>query len=185
MIKLIWTTVFLFSIPVSHASDIHDWDLITDQVMGGKSEAMINIKNWNYVSDNVMGGKSSGALTDNKKYISMQGNVTTKNNGGFIMVRKKVKKIASDKTGVRLTVRGNGEKYILYAKTRRSFPWNFYGAEFVANDEWQTLEIPFENIYAFGYGSQYKVKPSSLGFLGVMAYGDLDAQIDILNFEIY
>ena len=45
--------------------------------MGGKSEAMINIKNWNYVSDNVMGGKSSGALTDNKKYISMQGNVTT------------------------------------------------------------------------------------------------------------
>ena len=49
MIKLIWTTVFLFSIPVSQASDIHDWDLITDQVMGGKSEAMINIKNWNYV----------------------------------------------------------------------------------------------------------------------------------------
>ena len=76
MIKLIWTTVFLFSIPVSQASDIHDWDLITDQVMGGKSKAMINIKNWNYVSDNVMGGKSSGALTDNKKYISMQGNVT-------------------------------------------------------------------------------------------------------------
>ena len=97
MIKLIWTTVFLFSIPVSQASDIHDWDLITDQVMGGKSEAMINIKNWNYVSDNVMGGKSSGALTDNKKYISMQGNVTTQNNGGFIMVRKKVKKISSDK----------------------------------------------------------------------------------------
>ena len=52
----------------------------------------LNPKKWKFISDQVMGGVSSGEVSysklnnQNQAYIS--GNVSTKNNGGFIQIRR-------------------------------------------------------------------------------------------------
>ena len=50
------------------------------------------LEDWEYISDQVMGGVSVGKveiLNDNKLFLRLSGDVSTKNNGGFIQVRKK------------------------------------------------------------------------------------------------
>ena len=46
---------------------------------------------WEFISDQVMGGVSNGKLEiqneGEKKYFRLKGNVSTKNNGGFIQFR--------------------------------------------------------------------------------------------------
>ena len=53
-----------------------------------------NRANWNPVSDQVMGGLSEikfSELTDNEiSFYRLEGNVSTKNNGGFIQYRSRV-----------------------------------------------------------------------------------------------
>ena len=44
---------------------------------------------WNFVADSVMGGVSSGEVLlgsdGSEKFVSMIGNVSTENNGGFVV----------------------------------------------------------------------------------------------------
>ena len=52
------------------------------------------ISDWNYVSDRVMGGVSTGGASLEKDgdvtFARLAGNVSTRNNGGFIQLRSKV-----------------------------------------------------------------------------------------------
>ena len=87
-------------------------------------------KYWQYVSDRVMGGVSDGQVTleqDGEMYFArLTGNVSTKNNGGFIQVRANVSFANSEKDGnnlqgIRLNVRGNGETYYIHIRTNDSW----------------------------------------------------------------
>ena len=45
--------------------------------------------------------------------------------------------------GIRLKVRGNGEKYLLWVRTPAArFPWDRYSYEFLANSDWKEIEVP-------------------------------------------
>ena len=89
-----------------------------------------SVKNWKYVSDQVMGGVSEGSVSLEKDgdmvFSRLTGDVSTRNNGGFIQLRSKVSLFNKPKMfqliqdadkdgkklqGVRLNVRGNGETY--------------------------------------------------------------------------
>ena len=56
-----------------------------------------NPEKWSFVSDKVMGGVSSGKVffnsKDDKNYAFISGKVSTKNNGGFIQIRRKLNNI--------------------------------------------------------------------------------------------
>ena len=71
-------------------------------------------KYWQYVSDRVMGGVSDGKVSLEQEgemyYARLTGNVSTKNNGGFIQLRAGVSfdnstKDGKNLQGVRLNVR--------------------------------------------------------------------------------
>ena len=57
------------------------------------AENLINLERsaWTYIADNVMGGISKGRIDvkkkDNERFYKLQGQVSTKNNGGFLQFR--------------------------------------------------------------------------------------------------
>jgi len=66
--------------------------MILDQL---KNPKLTNqFQRWNFITDQVMGGVSTGKFTveavEGVKCYKMTGDVSTKNNGGFIQIRAKL-----------------------------------------------------------------------------------------------
>jgi hypothetical protein len=108
------------------------WRLVTDQVMGGVSEAAMQVRR--------IAGRRALCLT---------GRVSLDNNGGFVQVTLDLSPDgyldASAFDGVRLVVLGNGERYNLHLKTAATtMPWQSYRAQFDTGAQWTEWRIPFD-----------------------------------------
>ncbi len=107
-----------------------------------------DISNWNIVDDVVMGGRSNStfSLSDDGKGV-FQGKVSLENNGGFSMVQynfdtKKVDGFAK----VCILLKGDGKSYQFRIKTSNSDDYS-YVASINTTKVWQTVEIPFNEMY--------------------------------------
>jgi hypothetical protein len=113
------------------------WRLVTDQVMGGVSEARVR--------RTTVAGRPAVHLT---------GQVSLENNGGFVQTTLDLRPDggavdASGWTGIELTVLGNGETYNLHLRTndvRR--PWQSYRYSFQTTGDWRTVRLPFDGFQA-------------------------------------
>ena len=109
---------------------------------------------WRGVSDQVMGGLSKTSLShnvlDHRTCLRLTGDVRLENGGGFIQAALDLTHSgetlnASNYTGVRITVRGNGEKSSVHLRTPDNVrSWQSYRAHFTAGPNWKTIELPFE-----------------------------------------
>lgn len=109
---------------------------------------------WRAVSDQVMGGISEASVAhdiiDGRRCLRLAGAVRLENNGGFIQAALDLAPSgdivdASDYIGVRLIVRGNGETYSVHLRTSDNVrPWQSYRAQFTADASWETIDLPFE-----------------------------------------
>lgn len=149
-------------------------------------------QNWRFFADTVMGGKSSGKVVFKKEgaiaYARMTGRVTTANNGGFIQIRSDLGSPPPEgTTGVRLVVRGNGERYFVHLRTSGTIlPWQYYQASFATSDAWQEVRLPFERFTRSGSFLGKTPKPSSLRSLGIVAFGrDYQADIEVREIGFY
>jgi hypothetical protein len=150
------------------------WEGFTDQVMGGVSDIRIDY-----------------GMEDEVSFLRMRGNVSTKNNGGFIQVRLKLGRDggtmdASAYEGLRLRVRGTGSGYYVHIRTTRTvFPWSYYAQAFEVTDGWNEVELPFkdfqpENVLSSGVNS------SKLVSLAVVAAKkDFFADVQVSKVELY
>ena len=112
-----------------------------------------SVINWKYISDQVMGGVSEGNISleqDGEMFFArLTGNVSTKNNGGFIQLRSmfsfdNFEKDGKKVKGVRLNVRGNGETYYIFIRTNETQSYrDYYSASFEANSNWEMIDLPF------------------------------------------
>ena len=108
---------------------------------------------WRGVSDQVMGGISEAtvghAVLDERPCLRLTGDVRLENNGGFIQAALDLDPAggtvdASGFSGVRLVVRGNGEQYSIHLRTPdNTRPWQSYRAHFAAGPDWVTQDLPF------------------------------------------
>lgn len=109
---------------------------------------------WQKITDRVMGSVSEGSYgfleIDGRRCIRLQGQVSLENRGGFIQVSLPLYEEsgsfdASGYRGVRLLVRGNGERYYVHFKsTQTVFPWQMFSAGFPTTGAWETVDLPFE-----------------------------------------
>ena len=109
---------------------------------------------WRGVSDQVMGGISEASISYSVKdgcySLRMTGNVRLENDGGFIQAALDLAPLgdtfdASGFSGVRIVVRGNGEKYSVHLRTPDNVrPWQSYRSHFTAGSDWETIDLPFE-----------------------------------------
>ena len=107
-------------------------------------------KYWQYISDRTMGGISDGEAAleqDGEMFFArLTGNVSTKNNGGFIQLRSRFsfanfEKDGKKLNGVRLNVRGNGEIYYIFIQTNETRSVSdHYRASFVADNDWGMID---------------------------------------------
>lgn len=103
-------------------------------------------ENWYAINDGVMGGVSSGRITGTDEgTVMFEGQVSLENNGGFASVRSRPRPLdLTGYDGLRLRVRGDGNRYKINFKTAESFDGLLYRAVFHTQPgRWQTIEIPF------------------------------------------
>ena len=147
---------------------------------------------WRFVTDGVMGGVSSGQVTFLKEggqtYAHMTGTVSTANNGGFIQMRMDLPEGAPEgATGVRLSVRGNGQQYFIHLRTGGMIlPWQYYQAGFNVNRNWEEVRLPFDSFKPSGRMLRAAPRAASLKSIAVVAYGrDYEAEIDVREVGFY
>ena len=148
---------------------------------------------WEVITDNVMGGKSTGKMVfitrDKKPSLHMTGSVSSKKKNNFIQVRrpanpnpKKKYFNASDYDGLKLKVKGNGQTYAIHFKTSSTlFPWQHYEATFKTQGTWENIFIPFKDFKPKSL--KRAIKTSKLKTLAIVA-GTPDMKVDITVDEI-
>ena len=148
---------------------------------------------WIFITDKVMGGVSSGKYQvqeiEGRKCHRMTGNVSTKNNGGFIQIRTKLnpKINADDYEGVIIKVYGNQKNYNLHLRTEFTLaPWQYYSYTFNAPKSWTEIRAPFNefkksNFYQPKNLNGQKIKSIAL----VAAFKDFVSDVCLSDFGFF
>ena len=147
---------------------------------------------WQFFTDQVMGGVSSGGVAFEQEngiaFARMTGRVSTANRGGFIQMRLYlVSPPPEGTTGVRLIVRGNGQRYFVHLRTGSTLlPWQYYQAGFAVSESWTEVRLPLDAFSASGGLLRTVPKAAGLTSVGVVAFGrNHDARIDVREVGFY
>ena len=134
---------------------------------------------WALIADQVMGGRSTGTmrreLIDGRQAITMQGDVSLENNGGFIQIALDLRPDArtmdaSGWSGIEIDVCGNGESYNLHLRTADlTRPWQSYRQSFATSSRWQTVRLAFADFEAHRTDTPFN--PGALRRIGILAIG--------------
>ena len=111
-------------------------------------EKTSDITNWTVVNDAVMGGKSSGAFTLNETGHGVYtGHVSLENNGGFSSLRYRFNDISTEGfSKVILKIKGDGKNYQFRVKSKLSDKHS-YIALFSTSKTWEVIEISLADMY--------------------------------------
>lgn len=135
--------------------------------------------NWQVFTDQVMGGVSRGTMVretvSGRLAIRMRGEVSLDNNGGFVQMALDLAPEggaldAGAWRGIELDVSGNGEEYGVHLRTtnlRR--PWQSYRQSFTAASKWQTIQFPFDRFTP--YRTDIPLDARELRRIGIVAIG--------------
>ena len=145
---------------------------------------------WNFITDQVMGGVSSGLFKvekfDNMKCYRMKGNVSTKNNGGFIQIRAKLKPNidTNDYKGIYIKVYGNEKDYSIHLRTGLTFaPWQYYSYKFYSPKNWIEIRAPFIKFKKSNFYQPNNIFGQKIKSVGLVA-GFSDFKSDVCLSEI-
>lgn len=107
-----------------------------------------NIQNWRIVDDVVMGGRSSGSFKLSPEGHGLfEGRVSLENNGGFSSVRYGFEKIeVGTYSKIVVKLKGDGKPYQLRVKEDSSTRHS-YVVSFETSGEWQEISIPLSDMY--------------------------------------
>ena len=172
---------------------------LTTSILAKNKEILIpfseeNARYWQYISDQTMGGVSNGQAVLEKDedifFARLIGNVSTANNGGFIQLRSTLSFVNlynKNKTlrGVRLNTRGNGETYHIFIRTSETRSYSdFYYATFIANSEWDLVDLPFTKFkHRF---SNSLLDGNDIRTFGIVGYGrDFFSDVSVSNIIFY
>ncbi len=174
------------------AQPMADELLITHHPLNSQAPAGLD-KDWRLITDGVMGGLSRGTLTkdliDDKPCIRLRGDISLKNNGGFIQAALDIGTTkaadASAYQGFTLEVYGNNATYNLHLRTADIWlPWQSYRASFVAPGKWQTIQLPFSAFSGYRIGKPIKL--AKLERIGIVAIGqEFSADLCIAKVALY
>jgi len=151
------------------------------------------LDSWRLVTDGVMGGVSQGrsTLTDHEGVpcLNMAGDVSTRNNGGFIQTVHELLELdrsaLTQFRGVWVRAKGNGQDYNIHLRTDRLwFPWQAYRATFQTGPQWNTVKIPFSSFAPYKTSTQ--LDRGRLSRIGVVAIGrDFTADVCVAGIGFY
>ena len=165
MFKNFFFTIIILSMSFKSHSEIvftdkftsnGDWKIITDQVMGGISKGKFNYKK-----------------IDNDYAIVLTGSVSTKNNGGFIQIRRKLNNIKLNQVkNLIVQAKGNNEKYFIHLRTTYTIlPWQYYQSSFLVENNFKNFVLPIKNFKRSGYLLPKEINPNNIKSVAIVAFG--------------
>ncbi len=135
---------------------------------------------WEGFTDRVMGGKSTMSsgieLVDGIPVMAMRGDVSLKNNGGFVQVRLMLDPEerafdASRFAGLSLKVKGTGDSYYVFLRTTGNrLPWSFFMAGLPMTSEWSEAFLPWSAFEKGDFGTFFGFDPKKIVSMAVVAY---------------
>ena len=140
-----------------------NWKMITDQVMGGISQGQFNYQKIGY--DNA---------------VILTGSVSTKNNGGFIQIRRNLNNVnLNNVKKVTIIAKGNDEKYFIHLRTAFTvLPWQYYQSSFVVENNFKSFVLPLSDFKRSGYLLPTRINPNNIKSIGIVAFGkDYNAEL--------
>ena len=160
--------------------------LILTMSMNAYSDISNNPSNWYIVTDQVMGGKSELKVDVNDGVFSLNGYVTTENNGGFVRLAQSPKNVDKEVKGIRFMAKGNNEIYEVHVTMQglRMPPWAYHSSTFDVNTEWKMFEINFSD-FEKKSGVSSKLRPNNIRDISFAGYGrdfDVDLQVKEISF---
>ena len=183
ILKKIFLILFLIC-----QSNVYSKDMILDQL---KNPKLTNqLQQWNFITDQVMGGVSTGKFVvekiDGMMCYRMTGDVSTKNNGGFIQIRAKLSPEINSKDydGVYVKVYGNEKNYNLHLRTGLTLaPWQYYSYTFSSTKNWSEIKAPFMEFKKSNFYQPNNIIGQKIKSIGLVAGFD-DFKSDICLGEI-
>ncbi len=131
---------------------------------------------WNFITDQVMGGVSTGKfiveIIDGLLCYRMTGDVSIKNNGGFIQMRTKLNPEINSKEydGVYVKVYGNEKNYNIHLRTSLTLaPWQYYSYTFATTNNWIEIRAPFEQFKKSNFYQPKSILGQSINSVGLVA----------------
>jgi hypothetical protein len=125
-------------------------------------EASVLGRDWHFLTDAVMGGLSTGTARitreDGQRAMTIEGEVRLEGGGGFIQARldlaSRGKPLdATGYSGLRLLAKGGREGYYAFLRSAGcGLPWRYYEAFLPLDEEWASLDLPFEAFRPKGFG---------------------------------
>lgn len=114
-----------------------------------------DLRGWEIQDDTVMGGRSSGSLSVNEAGNAVfSGTVSVENNGGFSSVQYGFDPIdVAPYRAVVLGLKGDGKRYQLRVDAEQNARHSYAG-DFATSGDWETIEIPFADLYAIHHGDR-------------------------------
>jgi Complex I intermediate-associated protein 30 (CIA30) len=135
--------------------------------------------NWQLLTDQVMGGVSKGTMVREavagRAAIRMRGEVSLENNGGFVQIALDLSPDggvvdATAWSGIELDVFGNAEEYGAHLRTDAlTRPWQSYRQSFTTDAEWRRVQLPFDHFVP--YRTDVLLDFRRLRRIGVVAIG--------------
>lgn len=118
------------------------FSMINSQIIIFDFKTNSDISDWQIVDDVVMGGKSNGNFLLNEDGNGLfYGSVSLKNNGGFSSVRHQfLSKNIKTATKIKVRLKGDGNSYQLRIKKNKSDYYS-YVATFKTSNVWETIEV--------------------------------------------
>ena len=106
-----------------------------------------DVSDWKVVNDVVMGGKSNGEFfLDESGFGVFTGAVSLENNGGFSYLRYQFNRFnVSAYQKIKIRLKGDGKKYQFRVKSSK-YSQESYITNFETTGEWQTIEIIMSNL---------------------------------------
>ena len=130
-----------------------------------------DLQDWIIVDDVVMGGRSLSTFKLNEDGIGIfEGNISLEKNGGFSSLRYKfLKKTIKEYTQVKIRLRGDGKKYQFRIKSNTADYFS-YIAPFQTSGKWQEIVIPLEDLYPSFRGRRLNQPNFSSDYIEELAF---------------
>lgn len=130
-----------------------------------------DISDWLIVDDVVMGGQSNGSFKLNSEgHGVFSGKISLKNNGGFSSLRYRFnEKNVEGYTKAILKIKGDGKAFQFRLKSS-AYDRHSYIATFQTDGEWQTVEIILKDMYPAFRGNKLNIPNYPIKVLEEIAF---------------
>ena len=133
--------------------------LVSAQISIYEFNQKTQIEDWKIINDDVMGGVSSSSISLNTEgFAVFKGAISLDNNGGFASVRHNLNRVfINNKKELKLNIKGDGKEYQIRIK-KNNEDYYSYVKTFKTSGKWELITIELKDMYPTFRGRELDLK---------------------------